>query len=272
MKGWKIISSSINSQPIAFFDSGVGGLTVFEKLKKLLPSEDYLYFGDTKNMPYGEKTKEQLMEFSDKIFKFFEKQGVKAVVMACNTTSATVYDSVKDKYNFKIYPVIQSVAKIIAGMDVKRIGVLATMATINSHAYSREIYKYNPEMEVLELACPQWVRIVEEKRENDKASEDLIKQKLAEMLWHAPEKVILGCTHYPYLTGVLTKYAPAEIFIDPAEYFAQFIKKDLKESNLLNPQSAEGFEKFYVSASPENFKNAGSMFYEIKTEPELIKL
>ncbi len=223
-------------------------------------------------MPYGEKTKEQLIEFSDKIFKFFESKGVKAVVMACNTTSATAYSSLKYNYNFKIYPIIQSVAQIIANMGIKRVGVLATIATINSHAYSKEIYKYNPDMEVLELACPQWVRIVEEKRENEPECEKLITAKLAEMLWYSPEKIILGCTHYPYLLGILTKYADAEKFIDPAEYFAKAIKEDLASHGLLNPQTEEGYEKFYVSSSPENFKNAGSMFYNIKTLPELIKL
>lgn len=272
MKELRIISSSTNKLPIAFFDSGVGGLTVFEKLKKLLPNEDYLYFGDTKNMPYGEKTKEQLLSYSDNIFKFFEKKGVKAVVMACNTTSATTYEALKNNYNFKIYPVIQSVAKIIGEMDLQRIGVFATIATINSKAYSREISKYNSKMEVLELACPQWVRIVEEKRENEKDSEILITQKLAEMLWYNPEKIILGCTHYPYLLNILTKYAPAETFIDPAEHFAQYIVENLKDNNLLNSSNQNGYEKFYVSSNPENFQKAGSMFYTINELPELIKL
>ena len=91
----------INS-PLAFFDSGVGGLTVFDKVKKLLPNENCLYFGDTKNMPYGEKNEEQLIEFADNIFKFFEEKGAKAVIMACNTTSAVTYEKLKDKYKFKI--------------------------------------------------------------------------------------------------------------------------------------------------------------------------
>ena len=128
---------------MAFFDSGVGGLTVFEKVKRLLPNENTLYFGDTKNMPYGEKTEEQLIEYADKIFKFFETQNAKAVIMACNTTSAT-YEKLKDNYNFKIYPIIQSVCSTIAGQNnIKKLGVIATPATINSHAYSREIAKYN---------------------------------------------------------------------------------------------------------------------------------
>ena len=133
-----------DNRPIAFFDSGVGGLTVFAKVKKLLPNENYLYFGDTKNMPYGEKSEKQLIEFADRIFKFFEKQNAKAVVMACNTTSAITYEKLKDNYNFKIYPIIQTVCSTLAGLDgVKSLGVIATPATIKSHAYSKGIAKYN---------------------------------------------------------------------------------------------------------------------------------
>ena len=223
-------------------------------------------------MPYGEKTKEQLIEFSDKIFKFFESKGVKAVVMACTTTSATAYSSLKYNYNFKIYPIIQSVAQIIANMGIKRVGVLATIATINSHAYSKEIYKYNPDMEVLELACPQWVRIVEEKRENDADSLTKIKTKTDEMMNLHPDKIILGCTHYPYLINQLKQFAPENIFINPAKAFVEFIKEDLRKNNLLSDKTSNGNEKFYVSANPENFQKAGSMFYEITERPELINL
>ena len=129
------------NNPIAFFDSGVGGLTVFEKVKKLLPHENYLYFGDTKNMPYGEKTEEQLIQFADNIFKFFERKKAKAVVIACNTSSAVAYEKLKDNYNFKIYPIIQSVCSTLAKLDVKKLCVIATPATIKSHTYSREIAK-----------------------------------------------------------------------------------------------------------------------------------
>ena len=97
--------------PIAFFDSGIGGLTVLNKVKKILPDENYLYYGDTAHVPYGEKTKEQLLDYSADILKFFEQKHCKAVVMACNTTSSVIYDEIRDKYNFKLYPIVQSVAK-----------------------------------------------------------------------------------------------------------------------------------------------------------------
>lgn len=206
-----------DNRPIAFFDSGVGGLTVFAKVKKLLPNENYLYFGDTKNMPYGEKSEKQLIEFADRIFKFFEKQNAKAVVMACNTTSAITYEKLKDNYNFKIYPIIQTVCSTLAGLDgVKSLGVIATPATINSHAYSKGIAKYNKDMKVYELAAPNWVRIVEEHRIHQPQSIEQIKEILEVMKENNPDKIVLACTHYPYLLDVLKKFLPEDKYIDPA--------------------------------------------------------
>lgn len=136
----KIISKKKNS-PIAFFDSGVGGLTVYSKLKQILPDEDYIYFGDTKHMPYGEKTEEELLTYSDEILNFFIKNNAKAVVMACNTTSSMIYEKIKNKYNLRIYPIIQSVASVLGELPVRKIGVFATHATVSSDAYKREIQK-----------------------------------------------------------------------------------------------------------------------------------
>lgn len=257
--------------PIAFFDSGVGGLTVFEKLKRILPYENYLYFGDTKNMPYGEKSEEQLIEFADKIFRFFEQKGVKAVVMACNTTSAVTYERLKDNYNFKIYPIIQSVTGILAQLPIERLGIFATPATIKSGVYSREIHKHTPQMQVVGMDCPEWVKIVEGKKENMRESVEIIQKDLTRMLVNKPEKIVLGCTHYPFLLPVLTKFAPEEFFIDPAIYFAEFIRKDLDANDLLS-NSTNGKEKFFVSSSPENFRQAGRMFYPINGDVELVEL
>lgn len=258
-----------DNRPIAFFDSGVGGLTVFAKVKKLLPNENYLYFGDTKNMPYGEKSENQLIEFADRIFKFFEKQNAKAVVMACNTTSAITYEKLKDNYNFKIYPIIQTVCSTLAGLDgVKSLGVIATPATINSHAYSKGIAKYNKDMKVYELAAPNWVRIVEEHRIHQPQSIEQIKEILEVMKENNPDKIVLACTHYPYLLDVLKKFLPEDKYIDPAIFFAQSIKNDLEKNNLLGKEPT--YERFYVSSDPENFKIASELFYKLDILPELV--
>ena len=247
----------------------MGGLTVYKKLKEILPKEDYIYFGDLKNCPYGQKTKQQLIDITFDIFNYFKYEEVKAVVMACNTTSANVYEEYKDKYDYTLYPIIQSSARVISQMPIKRLGVFATSATIASGVYKQEITKYNNDIDVFEMSCPGWVQIVEGNKQNDELSQNLIKENLDKMLENNPDKIILGCTHYPFLLDVLSKFAPREMFIDPAEYFANFIKEDLQKRDLLNENGRN--EDFYVSANPNEFKIAAKMFYELRKAPKLIQ-
>ncbi|MCM1074042.1 MAG: glutamate racemase [Bacteroides sp.] len=253
-----------NNSPIGFFDSGVGGLSVYSRFRRALPNENTIYYGDLKNLPYGNKTQEELIGFARNILDFFETKGVKAVVIACNTSSALAYESVKDSYSFKIYPIIQSCAKVISAMDIKKIGVFATLGTVKSGAYSKELCKYNSELMVREIACPNWVPIVEGV-DNIKADED-IKLHLQEMMEFNPDKIILGCTHYPYLMKRLCKYASKDLFIDPAEIFVDYLKQDIE----LNEMNEHGSEAFYVSAEPESFFNNSKLFYDLKTIPTVV--
>ena len=213
--------------PIGFFDSGVGGLSVYARFREVLPCENTIYFGDLKNLPYGNKTQYELISFARNILDFFKSKNVKAVVIACNTSSALAYNAIKDDYDFKIYPIIQSCAKALSSMNVERIGVFATPATVSSGAYSKEIKNYNPNINVKEIACPNWVSIVEGIVGN--ASED-IKQHLDEMARFNPDKIVLGCTHYPYLLDKLTQNLPEDLFIDPAKVFVDYISNDILKS------------------------------------------
>lgn len=238
----------------------------------MLPNEDYIYYGDLKHSPYGEKTKEQLIEYAENIFNFFIEKDVKAVVMACNTTSAIAYESLKDKYDVKIYPIVQSCANVLSLLELERLGVFATPVTINSHIYAREIHKYNENMEVYEIACPEWVKIVESGMEYYESSKDVLKKYLDKMLENNPQKIILGCTHYPYLRSILTDIVGQDIFIDPSIIFSNYIKFDLEKNNMLNSSDKEGSEEFHVSANPLEFKNAAAMFYKLDEEPKLSTL
>jgi len=254
-----------NNSPVGFFDSGVGGLSVYARFREILPNENTIYFGDLKNLPYGNKTQDELIGFARKILDFYKTKNVKAVVIACNTSSALAYEVIKNEYDFKIYPIIQSCAKVISSYDYKRIGVFATEGTVNSGAYKREIKKYSKNILVNEIACPNWVSIVEGIL--NKGDKD-IKQHLEEMLNFKPDKIILGCTHYPYLLDKLTKFAPKELFIDPAEIFVNFINSDLQKSNNKNI----GSEEFYVSAHPELFIKNSKLFYEVTNLPNTVTL
>ena len=234
-----------------------------------MPNEDYIYYGDLKNSPYGEKTIEQLIGYAENIFNFFMEKDVKAVVMACNTTSAIAYESIKDNYDVKIYPLVQSCANVLSLLEIKKLGVFATPVTINSHIYSREIHKYNNEMEVFEIACPEWVKIVESGMEQYESTRVCVKKYLDLMMENKPDKIVLGCTHYPYLRNILSDILGNDIFIDPAIIFSNYVKYDLEKNNLLNAAENKDDEEFYVSANPVEFKNAASMFYELTDVPKL---
>ena len=249
----------------------MGGLTVYEKLKKLMPNEDYIYYGDLKNSPYGEKTKEQLIQYAEDIFKFFLEKDIKCIVMACNTTSAMAYEALKDKYDIKVYPIVQSCANVLSLLEIERLGVFATPVTINSHIYKSEIYKYNKDMQVFELACPEWVKIVEFGMEKSEETKAYVKKYLDIMMKNNPEKIVLGCTHYPYLREVLTEVYGKYIFIDPSIIFSNYIKYDLEKHNMLKTLDTEGTEEFYVSANAKEFQNAAKMFYELKETPKLVE-
>ena len=256
-----------STSPIGFFDSGVGGLSVYSVFKKQLPYENTIYFGDLKNMPYGNKTKDELLGFAKRILDFFTDKEVKAVVIACNTSSATVYEDIKNEYDFKIYPIIQSCAKVISETNMTKTGVFATAATIKTGAYKREIQKHNPNIKVFELACPNWTSFVEQGQiESAECIED-IKCKMQEMMLNKPDKIILGCTHYPYLIKVLSQFAPKDMFIDPAQIFVEYIKNNLRTSSMLNNSQETGREEFYVSANPDEFVKNAKMFYEVKNLP-----
>ncbi len=258
-----------SNYPIGVFDSGVGGLSVFSQLVKLLPNENYIYFGDTANLPYGNKSKEELVKITSDIFDFFKSKNVKAVVMACNTTSAITYETLKNKYDFKIYPVVQNVAKQIANEGHKKIGVFATQATINSNAYKNELRKHNKDVDVFQIACPTWVNIVENELQNDTESIKNIKNHLDEMLTHNVDKIILGCTHYPYLLNTLTKFAPEDLFINPAKYFSQSIAEDLKNNNLIN-NTKTSKPIFYVSSNAKQFISSSKLFYDVEYANEIV--
>lgn len=256
-----------SNSPIGFFDSGVGGLSVYSYFKQKLPYENTIYFGDLLHLPYGNKSKEELIDYARFILNFYKSKNVKAVVIACNTSSAQVYETIKNEYKFKIFPIIQSCAKVIAEQNYKRIGVFATQSTVESKVYTKEIQKYAPHTIIKEIACPNWVNMVES---NLQDSSD-IELRVNEMLDFNPQKIILGCTHYPLLLKELGKYTNKNIYIDPAQIFVDYIYNNLKESNLLNLDSKTNHEEFYVSANIEQFRRNAKLFYSINSDINLIE-
>lgn len=255
-----------DNRPIGVFDSGIGGLTVLKELLEKISGENFIYVGDTKNLPYGEKNKEELILIIKRIFDFFKSLNVKAVVMACNTSSAQVYDELKNLYDFKIYPIIQITSECITkNKNLKRIAVLATNATINSHAYAISAKSHNKNIEIYEHSCPEWVPIVEKTLDNFN-EDDLILKYLKPALDFKPDTIILGCTHYPYLLDKLKKYAPLSLFCNPAVPFANYIVNDIEKAN------TTGSCEFYTTSNPEKFKKNASIFLNIDSEVKLLSI
>ncbi|OGI22949.1 MAG: glutamate racemase [Candidatus Melainabacteria bacterium RIFOXYA12_FULL_32_12] len=262
----------VSDKPIGVFDSGVGGLTVLRKLVEALPGENYLYFGDTARVPYGEKTKEQLIQFVTEILNWYKYKDAKAVLMACNTSSAVVLDFVKDKYDFPIYGLIEPTAKHVAGLSEKNIGVIATSATIKSKAYSTNILKLNTDKNVFEIGCPGLVEIVESGSLDLPESKELVSKYVTQLLENNVEKIILGCTHYPFLTELINQVTNRpDMLIDPADYLVKAVEIELEKLGILS-NSHCGSRKYFVSANAAKFAQVGHKFYSDCTEVEEINL
>jgi glutamate racemase len=253
----------MSNKPIGVFDSGVGGLTVLKRLTDELPDENYIYFGDTARVPYGEKTKEQLFDMVREILDWFKIQNIKAAVMACNTSSAVVLEEIKDEYDFPVFGMIMPTAEYVAYSNSKKVGLIATTATANSHAYSKAIKKINSEIEVIETACPGLVEIVESNKIETFEAKNLVIKYITPLLEKNVEKIILGCTHYPYLKGIITYVASQrDMLIDPAEHLVRKVEQDLMNSNLLNEDmKSEKTRQFFVSSNAPMFTEAGKNFY-----------
>lgn len=250
---------------IGVFDSGVGGLSILKVLKSQMPNDDFIYFGDTKNIPYGSKTKEEIINFGINTLKFFEEKGVENIVIACNTSSALAYETLKDKYpNLNIFPLIQTVAPKLS--EYNKIAVWATAGTVKSGKYKEEILKYNNSSEVIEIPCPDFVNIVESNLYDDEKSKELVNKTYMDTLKLEPEKIILGCTHYPYLTKMI-KNADSEIFIDPASIFVEKIKASFVD---YEEAKKEGKVEFWVSSEPSVFAQNAKPFYEINERVDLV--
>lgn len=246
---------------IGLLDSGVGGLSVLSELHKIMPYKDYVFFGDTKNVPYGTKTPEQIFEYTKKILEFFISKNIKTAVFACNTTSAVAYDKLKEyfKNEIKIYPLIQSVAKdAVKGLlSNDTVAILATKATINSKKYEEEIKKYNSNINVVGIDCSGFVEIVENRLYEDKKSIELIKSKLEIARKNNAKRIVLGCTHYPYLINIFKNILNVEYF-NPAKNIAQIVKNDMED------RADSGSIEFYVSKNPQDFILSAKTFFDVK--------
>lgn len=251
-----------DNRPIGVFDSGVGGLTVAKEIKRLLPHENIIYFGDTKHLPYGEKSKEAITKFTTKITKFLVKQDCKAIVVACNSATSNSIDEIREAANGTlVIDVISPVAKKVAYELHQKIGVIATKATVNSNAYKKYIRKYNKHIQVIQLATPLLVPIIEEGFCNTAVSKHALEAYLSYKKFDGIDTLILGCTHYPLIEKEVHSIFQGRVkVVNSALIVVNELIHELQKMNGLG-DTIDPTYHFYMSDNTENFARTAKTFF-----------
>ena len=264
-----------NAAPVGVFDSGVGGLTVAREIMRQLPNENLVYFGDSARVPYGSKSRDNIIRYSRQIIHFLKTKGVKAIVIACNTASALALDVVREESDIPIIGVVEPGARAALQItQTKKIGVIGTEATVQSAMYGKIIKGLDPTVSVIGKACPLFVPLVEEGFAKHKVTEEIIDYYLASMKESDIDSLILGCTHYPLLRSRIRAYLGDKIqLVNPAYETAMDLKYILKESGMENAgkEGEHATYSFYVSDAADKFKQfANSILpYDIETTQQI---
>lgn len=247
-----------DDRAIALFDSGMGGLTCVEALKRQLPGESLIYYGDCLRAPYGDRTVETLKLFSEQIGDFLTSLNIKMLVVACNTISSLCLGNLKERYpSLPVVGMIDMTVKHVAGAYPDRnIGIIATSAAIKSGMYVKKLRESGCRGELFPLACPSFVPAVEAGIYDGPEAEAIVRDALDEyMEKNQVSALILGCTHFPFLRPVIEKLYPTVLIIDPAEIVAQGIK-DMIGGRALTAGSGAGEQRFYTSKLTDAFTQA----------------
>ncbi|SJZ74175.1 glutamate racemase [Trichlorobacter thiogenes] len=249
-------------QAIGIFDSGVGGLTVLRELTRALPQEDTIYFGDTARVPYGTKSPDTVIRYSQEIASFLIKRDIKLLVVACNTASAVALPTLRRSLPVPVVGVIEPGAKRAA--EVTRsgvVGVIGTSGTIRSSAYSRAIKRLNPEISVLAKPCPLFVPLAEEGWIDNDVTLMTARLYLEELREAQVDTLVLGCTHYPLLKKIIAEVMGPEVtLVDSAEETARTVASILQAKNMLRPPAELGNHHYYVTDVPAGFIRVGNRF------------
>ena len=262
----------MDKRPIGVFDSGLGGLTVVKAMKKLLPNESILYFGDTARLPYGVKSKKLVIQYSNQIAKFLIKRNAKMIIVACNTATAMALEELK--HNFKGTPIIGVIepGSIQASLDSinKKIGVIGTVATIKSGAYKNALKSIDSSINVFSKECPLFVPFVEEGMVEGEAINLIVEHYLSSFQDNI-DTMILGCTHYPLLEPIIKKYVKGIKLVDSASAVAKHADKILNDRKINNGYKKRGSLDCFVTDLPRQFEKLGRIFLgESINKPQLV--
>ena len=269
--------------PIGVFDSGYGGLTILQQIRKTLPQYDYIYLGDNARTPYGTRSFEVVYEFTRQaVTKFFE-MGCHLVILACNTASAKALRSIQTNdlpqldSSRRVLGVIRPTVERIGEMTRSRhIGVVATAGTIKSESYPLEIRKLFPDITVTGEACPMWVPLVENNEATGDGADFFIRKNLNSLLGKDPQidAIILGCTHYPLLLPKINQYVPQGVqIITQGEFVAVSLQDYLKRHpEIADKCTQNGVTHFYTTEAEEKFSESAKLFLNEEIEVKRISL
>lgn len=267
------------SGPIGVFDSGYGGLTILKEIVKELPEYDFLYLGDNARTPYGSRSFETVYEYTLECVKQLFDKGCHLVVLACNTASAKALRTIQQKDLPKIDPARRVLGVIrptteLAGnyTKTKHIGVLGTTGTVLSQSYPIEVSKFHPEVKVYQEACPLWVPLVENGKQNSKEADEEVKKHMDVLMSRSPkiDTIILGCTHYPLLIDTIKKFVPENVkLITQGEIVAKGLKDYLKRHPEMDAKCSRNSSlEFFTTGDAAGFDAKGTVFFgkEIKSK------
>lgn len=239
---------------VGVFDSGIGGMTVVREIRKRFPNEKILYFGDTKRVPYGERSQEELINLSEQIVSFLISQGAKVIIDACNTTSALALPYLKNNFDIPIIGVLEPGASNAVEVAEKKVGVIATTATINSGCYQKNIIGKNSNLQVTAVSCPKLVGFIEDGDLDSDYLKKVLNNYLNSIFLDNCDTLVLGCTHYPFLAETISEIIGEKMnLIDPAIATVNQLEKYLDGSH--------SEEICYVSGDYHNFNSTLMKIY-----------
>ncbi len=254
----------MNNRPIGVFDSGLGGLTAVKQLKKILPAEDIVYFGDTGRVPYGAKGPKTIIRYAKQDIAFLLSKNVKTVLAACGTVSSVFPKSESDALPVPYIGVVDAAAKAAAARTKNgKVGIIGTEATVASGSFDAALHGLVPSIETVANACPLFVPLVEYgyTDRDDPMAALAAEEYLAPIKAAGVDTVILGCTHYPLLADVIEKYFGNGIqLVDPGKEAALVLRRQLTEQNALTTRTEQGRTAYYVSDEPDRFEEFAGLF------------
>lgn len=254
---------SLNSEPIGIFDSGLGGLTLVKAVARDMPNENIVFLGDSLNVPYGDKTPEQITSFACKNADFLMSKGVKAIAVACNTVDSVALEVLKERLSVPVIGVVIPASEKAVKLSVnKKIGILATCAVVKNGAYARSVKEADEKCEVFSVAAPSLVPLIEKGKihSDDADTVNALKEYLKPFLQNGTDTLILGCTHYPLIVDIVREIMPDVNIVCSGESSLSYLKDTLEERNLINKSEKIGDIRFYVTGNVSCFEKNGGMF------------